>query len=277
MSRHRISRRDFIRASAAAALAAPLVARAADAKDPWHGLKVGVHSYSLREFTFDQVLTMTKELGVKYLSLNPKHVPLESPADKLADAKSKIDDAGLILLEAGVIGLSKDINKTRQAFDYAKGLGLKTIVCNPDLDSFDTLDKLLRDYDVRLAVHNHGPEGIYKVPEDVLQAIKGHDKRIGACVDLGHYERAGVKAGDALRQLKGCIYDVHFKDVDKAEAKGKPVVVGTGVVDLTDAFKFLLGINFRDGVMLEYEADAKDPMPAMRKSLEYVQSVLAKI
>jgi sugar phosphate isomerase/epimerase len=96
-------------------------------------------------------------------------------------------------------------------------------------------------------------------------------------VDIGHYERAGVKAGDALRALKGHIYDVHFKDVDKREDAGGAVVVGSGVIDIADVFKFLLGVSFPYGVMLEYEADAEDPMPGMKKSFEFARSVLAKI
>jgi len=273
---HPMSRREFVRAGAAAAMMVPLVARAAE-KDPYRGLKFGVHSYSLRKFSLDQAIKMTRGLDVRYLSINPVHLPLNSTKEQIVEARGKIADAGLTLLEAGVISMGKDIQKTRQAFEYAKALELKTIVCNPSLDSFDTLDKLLKDYDVRLAVHNHGPEGIYKAPDDVLPVIKNHDPRIGACVDIGHYERAGVKAGDALRALKGRIFDVHFKDVDKREAKGKPVVAGTGVIDFEDVFKFLLGISYPDAVMLEYEADADNPMPGMKKSFEFAQSLLAKL
>lgn len=257
-------------------MSAPLLARAA-AADPYRGLKVGVHSYSLRTFPLDKALEMTRELGVKYLSVNPVHIPLKSTADQLAEARKKIDDAGLMLLEAGVISVSKDMKATRAVFEYAKALGLKAIVIKAALDGFDTLDQLLKDYDVRLAIHNHGPSDTYKVPDDILRAIKDHDPRIGACVDIGHYERAGVKGGDALRALKGHIYDVHFKDVDKREDKGGPVVVGTGVIDIKDVFKFLLGVSFPYGVMLEYEADAKDPMPGMKKSFEFARTTLASV
>jgi len=273
---HTMSRRSFIGTGAAAALAWPAAARAAD-QDPYRGLKVGVHTYSLRSFPLDKALSLTNELGVKYLSVNPIHIPLKSTPDQLAEARRKIADAGLTLLEAGVISVGKDIKATRPVFEYAKALGLKTIVIKAALDSLDTLDQLLKEYDVRLAIHNHGPTDTYKVPEDVLRAIKDHDPRIGACVDIGHYERAGVKGGDALRALKGHSYDVHFKDVDKREDSGGPVVVGTGVIDIADVFKFLLGVSFPYGVMLEYEADAKDPMPGMKKSFEFARSVLAKI
>jgi len=273
---HHINRRDFIRAGALGALAASPLARAADG-DPYRGLKVGVHSYSLRKFSLEQALEMTRQLGVKYLSVNPIHVPLKSPTDQLVEARIKIVDAGFTLLEAGVITVSKDMAETRNVFNYARTLGLKTVVIKAAPDSLDTLDKLLRDYDVRLAIHNHGPQDIYKTPDDVLMAIRNHDPRIGACVDIGHYERAGVKAGDALRALKGHVYDVHFKDVDKAEDKGKAVVCGAGVIDLKDFCKTLLGMSYGDAVMLEYEVDEKDPLPGMKKSMEYLKSVLATI
>lgn len=253
-----------------------MVSRAAE-KNPYHGLKFGVHTYSLRNFPLDKALAMTRELGVRYLSINPKHLDLKSTPEQIAEARRKIEDAGLTLLEAGVINMTKDIKETSRVFEYAKALGLKTIVCNPSLDSFDILDKLLKDYEVRLAIHNHGPEGIYKTPDDVLRAIKDHDPRIGACVDLGHYERAGVKASDALRALKGRLFDIHFKDVNKPEAKGGPVVVGTGIIDYENVFKSLLGLSYPYGVMLEYEADEKDPLPGMKKSFEFARSVLAKM
>jgi len=273
---NRMSRRNFLRAGTVAALATPMIARAADG-DPYKGLKVGVHTYSLRAFKLDEALAMTRELEVKYLSVNPIHIPLKSTASELAEAHSKIADAGLTLLEAGVINVSKDIAITRSAFEYAKALGLKTLVAKAALDSYNTLDNLLRDYDVRVAVHNHGPSDTYKTPDDILMAIEDHDRRIGACVDIGHYERAGVKAGDALRALKGHIYDVHIKDVSKGDEGGKPVVIGTGVIDIADVLKYLLGSNYGDGVMLEYEADEKNPMPGMKKSFEFIRATLAKI
>jgi sugar phosphate isomerase/epimerase len=271
-----MNRREFIRAGAVAAAAAPMIARAAEG-DPYKGLKVGVHSYSLRSFPLDKAIELTGELGVKFFSVNPIHIPLKSTPEQLAEARKKIADAGLTLLEAGVIGIGQDIKAARAVFEYAKALGLKNIVAKVSLDAFDTIDTLLKDYDIRVAIHNHGPSDTYKVPQDILTAIKGHDPRIGACVDIGHYERAGAKGADSLRQLKGHIFDVHFKDVSKTEEKGGPVVVGTGVIDIPAVFKTLLDMKYPDGVMLEYEADAKNPMPGMKKSFEYVRSVLAKV
>jgi len=271
-----MNRRDFIRAGAVAALAGPMLARAAEA-DPFKGLKVGVHSYSLRSFPLDKAIELTRELGVKFFSVNPVHIPLKSTPEQLAEARKKIADAGLTLLEAGVIGINKEMPGARAAFEYAKALGLKNIVAKVSLDAFDTIDALLKEFDVRVAIHNHGPSDTYKVPQDILNALKGHDPKIGACVDIGHYERAGAKGADSLRQLKGHIFDVHFKDVSKAEDSGQPVVVGTGVIDIPAVFQTLLDMKYPDGVMLEYEADAKNPMPGMRKSFEYVRSVLAKM
>ncbi len=273
-----MTRRNFLQAGAAAALAGSRASRGAEtSRDPWRGLKVGVHSYSLRSFPLDKAIAMTCELGVNYFSVNPVHIPLKSTPEQLAEARKKIADAGLTLLEAGVISVTRDLDKTRPVFEYAKALGLKTIVIKAELDSFDTLEQLLKEYDVRLAIHNHGPTDIYKTPEDVLRAVRNRDARIGACVDLGHYERAGVKAADALRALKARAFDVHIKDVNKREGSGGPVVVGAGVIDFDDVFKTLLGMNYSHGVMLEYEADAKDPMPGMRKSLEFVREKLAKL
>jgi len=274
-ARKDINRRDFVRAGAAL-LAAPLAARGA-ATDPYRGLKVGVHSYSLRNFSLEQALVMTRELGLRYFGINPRHLALQSSPEQITEARRKIADAGLTLLATGVIGMSKDKEKTRRAFDYAKALGIKVIVCNPEHDSFDTLDALVEEYDMRLAIHNHGPGSLYSTPDDVLKAIKGHDPRIGACVDMGHFERSDVRAGDALRALKGHIYDIHLKDVDRRDKKGESVVMGTGVIDFEDVFKTLIATKCPWHVAMEYEADADNPLPGMEKSLEFARNVLAKL
>jgi inosose dehydratase len=244
--------------------------------DPYRGLKVGVHSYSLRKFSFDDTVRMTKELGVHYIGLNPVHLPLDSPPEKLANAKAHIERAGLTVLACGVIGFDADEKKARSVFEYAKTMGMGTIVANPSPESFDVLDTLVDEFDIRIAIHNHGPEGIYSVPDDVLKAIAGHHELIGACVDLGHYERSDVRAEEAVRMLSGRIYDIHLKDVNRRDAKAHSVVLGEGVVNLPAVFDELMKMRFDGHVALEYESEPTNPFPAMDKSFGYVRDLLAK-
>jgi len=248
-----------------------------DKNDPYRGLKVGVHSYSLRKFSFDDTVRMTKELGVHYIGLNPVHLPLDSPPEKLADAKAHIERAGLTVLACGVIGFDADEDKARGVFEYAKAMGMPTIVANLAPESFDLLDKLVDEFGIRIAIHNHGPEGIYSVPDDVIRAIEGHHELIGACVDLGHYERSDVRAEEAVRMLGGRIYDIHLKDVNRRDAKAHSVVLGEGVVNLPAVFDELVKMRFDGHVALEYESEPSNPFPAMDKSFAYVRDLLARL
>lgn len=259
-----------------AARTAPMGARVEE-RDPHRGLKIGVHSYSLRNFSMEEAIAITCDMGLRYFGANPKHIPIESTRRQIAEARNAMANWGLSVVATGVLRLTRDEGDSRPAFEYAKALGVRVIVCHPEYDSFDTLDRLVTEYDMHLAIHNHGPEGLYRTPDDVVGAIATHDERIGACVDLGHYERAGIRAGDALRALEGRIYDVHLKDVDATDESGQSVVHGTGVVDFEDVFKTLLAMKFPYHVAMEYEADPDDPLPGMKKSLEHTRAVLATL
>jgi sugar phosphate isomerase/epimerase len=230
----------------------------------------------LRKFPFEKAIEIVKGMGVKYLSLNPVHLPLDSPPEKLAAAKQAIADAGLTLMSCGVIKFDTDEAAARQAFEYAKALELPVIVGNPTADSFGVLDKLIGEYSIRVAIHNHGPGSIYQTPEDTLEAIKGHDERLGACVDFGHYERVGVKAADAIEALWERIYDVHLKDVNKQAKDGHAVVLGKGVIDIPACIALLLKLKFEGLVALEYEEEADAPQEAMAQSFAYFKEMLAK-
>jgi sugar phosphate isomerase/epimerase len=281
-SRQQLTRRDALRLGAVSLVGVLGCASSREGvemtgkNDPYRGLKVGVHSYSLRKFSFDDAVRMTRELGVQYIGLNPVHLPLDSPPERLGQAKAHIERAGLTVLACGVIGFDADEDKARGVFEYAKAMGMGTIVANPSPESFDMLDSLVEEFCIRIAIHNHGPEGIYSVPNDVIKAIQGHHELIGACADLGHYERSGVRAEEAVRILKDRIYDIHLKDVNRRDAKAHSVVLGEGVVNLPAVFDELITMRFDGHVALEYESDPTNPFPAMDKSFAYVRELLAE-
>jgi len=155
--------------------------------DPFHGLKVGITSYTLRKFNLDQAIAMTKQAGVKYISLKDVHLPLKSTPQERKEAAKKIRDAGLVLMGGGVISMSNHEAEIRNVFEYAKDTGMKTIVCSPDPDALDAIEKMVKEYDLNIAIHNHGPtDKKYPSPMDVLRMVGQRDKRMGACIDVGH-------------------------------------------------------------------------------------------
>ncbi len=227
--------------------------------DPYRGLKMGVASYSLRKFTLDQALAMTRELGLKYICLKDMHLPLKTSEEERHAAHDKVAAAGLQLLGGGVITIGKR-DDVRSIFQYAKDAGMPTIVSSPDPELLDNVEKMVQEFDIRLAIHNHGPgDKWYPSPSDALRAVENRDKRMGLCIDVGHTVRIGEEPVAAIRRCAERLYDFHIKDVSEATAKGTPVVLGTGIIDIPAVLKALLDVGFSGHLGLEYERDADDP------------------
>ena len=278
-------RRRFLRACAlgSAALATvdlssqSFAEQTEQAADPYRGLKMGVASYSLRKFTLDQALAMTRELGLKYICLKDVHLPLKSTQAERQAARDKVAAAGIVLLGGGVITIGKR-DDVRSIFQYAKDAGMPTIVSSPDPEQLDSVEKMVQEFDIRLAIHNHGPtDKWYPSPSDALRAVENRDKRMGLCIDVGHTVRIGEEPVAAIQRCAERLYDFHIKDVSEATAKGTPVVLGTGIIDIPAVLKALLNVGFSGHLGLEYERDADDPMPGMQKSLAYIRDSIALI
>lgn len=242
---------------------------------PWRGLRVGMHTYTLRQFNLAQAAAMTRELGLEYIGLNPVHLALDARPGDLRAARASIEGEGLEIMAVGVVQFRPGDPEPERIFDYARAMGMKTIVATPSVEMLDRLDPLVEEFGIKIAIHNHGPGDKWPTPEKLLEAIGDHHASIGACVDMGHYQRAGVDPARAVRLLKDRVYDVHLKDVDRADGRGASVVMGTGVVDVRATLEALIEIGFRGHVALEYEAEARNPMPGCRASLDYVRRCLA--
>ncbi len=165
----------------------------------------------------------------------------------------------------------------RKAFEYALDIGVSTIVCAPSHDAIPILDKLVQEFDIKLAIHNHGPEdkGFFPSPFDVMRAVEKFDKRIGLCIDVGHTARAGVDPADAILKCQERLYDVHVKDISAMGNKNTPIEAGRGILDSKSILAALLKIKYQGLVGFEYEKDAKDPIPGLAESVGYNKGLLA--
>src|SRR5215831_15038933 len=195
----RLSRRRFLSAglagSAITTAILPTVSLAAVSKpqrEPYDGLKLGMASYTFRKFTLDQAIAMTKAAGATQISLKDFHLPYKSTPEERREARNKVEAAGLVLASGGVIYMKNDPEQVRGFFDYARDAGMPTIVCSPDIDALDTVEKLAKEYRIRIAIHNHGPgDKKYPSPLDVLRLIQERDPLMGVCIDVGHTVRLG--------------------------------------------------------------------------------------
>ncbi|HVZ26052.1 MAG TPA: sugar phosphate isomerase/epimerase family protein, partial [Sediminibacterium sp.] len=184
-------------------------------------------------------------------------------------------DAGIRVYAVGVIYM-KTKEAVDQAFTYAKKCGVSLIVGAPNYDQLDYAEEKVKEYNIRLAIHNHGPEDkLYPGPEDVMNRIRNRDPRVGLCIDIGHATRAGVVVEKAVKTYKDRLFDMHIKDVSKAEQDGKAIEIGRGVINFPGLIRSLEKIKYSGMCSIEFEKDMSDPLPGMAESIGYFKGVMA--
>ncbi len=275
------SRRDFLKISglttAASLLAMHSTTGAITTNAKESTLNLGLASYSLRKFDLDQTIAMTKRAGLEYLCLKSMHMPLDATEEEIKKAAKKVQDAGLILYGVGVIYMNSP-EEVDRAFVYAKQAGASTIVGVPSPELLKYTNDKIKEYDIKIAIHNHGPgDEKYPSPKSVYDKIKDLDPRFGLCMDIGHTERIGFDPTEAGEAYFSRLFDLHVKDVDKAAADGKTIEIGRGVIDIPRFLKMLVDKGYQGTASIEYEKDADDPMPGLCESVGYVKGCLASI
>ena len=283
------SRRGFLRLGASAAAISslsgwnsPAMAQrdllVVPARDPWLGLKMGIATYTFSKLKTEAAIEGIKRVDLHYCSIKDAHLPLKSTKAEREAGARKFRDAGIIPLSCGNIAPGKDEASIREKFEYARDAGIPTIVCSPDKATMPILDKLVKEYDVKLAIHNHGPEDkSWPSPYDVWEGVQSFDPRIGLCIDVGHTARTGVDPVEAIRKCASRLHDIHIKDISDATAgsKSKPVELGRGVLDLKGILQALLDVKFAGHLGLEFEKNLNDPIPGTCESIGYLKGVLS--
>jgi len=278
------SRRNFVcsGALAAAAFAASKQVLAGSAErataDEGSAIRLGLASYTFRNFSRAQMIGYLKQLNV--LALNAKDVKDHLPMDTQEEAAALADyaAAGIQLHAAGTIYFTKDEDADiRSKFEYCKRAGIGVIVAgDPAPETLPRIEKFVKEYDIRIAIHNHGPEDkLWHSPLDVLKAVKSLDPRIGCCIDVGHTVRAGTDVFQAIHEVGARVFNVHMKDLTSFQSKESQVAVGEGIMPLKKIFEALSAIKYRGFVDLEYEVHPDDPMPGAIASFAYMRGVLA--
>jgi sugar phosphate isomerase/epimerase len=279
-----ISRRDLLKTGALAAAAIPSVSFGAPAAptteevDPWLGLKIGVATYTVRELPIDEAIKAVRRVGLKYISIKnvKNHIDLTHTTEERKQRAQMFRDAGLVPLSVGNVGMKNDEADVRRAFEFARDIGVPTMVCAPDKNSIPILDKMVKEFDLKLAIHNHGPEDKqFPSPYDVMKAVENYDKRIGLCIDVGHTARAGVDPAEAILKCRERLYDLHMKDISALGNRNTPIESGRGILNSRSILAALLKIKYQGLVGFEYEKDSKDPVPGLAESVGYTKGLLA--
>ena len=279
------SRRDFFATAAAAAAMMKATATAQSMPigektgrtDRHSAIRLGLASYTLRNFDLDSTIKMCKRLKLEHICLKSMHLPMNLPPDQLALTAQKVRDAGLNLYACGVIYM-KTASEVEKAFEYAKNAGVGMIIGAPALDLLDITEENIKKYNIKLAIHNHGPDNkLYPSPLSAYEVIQNRDKRFGLCVDIGHTQRLGLNPADEIKKLADRVLDLHIKDVTESTEKGIPVEIGHGVIDIPAVLRTLLQIEYSGVASFEFEKDGDDPLPGLAESLGYVRGAMAAL
>ncbi|HET7104485.1 MAG TPA: sugar phosphate isomerase/epimerase [Terracidiphilus sp.] len=279
-----LTRRNFVQSGALLAAAAAsggglsALAQPATAQGAPSPVHLGLASYTFRNFDRARLIGFMKQLGI--FSLNAKdvkdHLPMDPAQEAAALAAYKA--AGIRLHAAGAIYFRKDQDADiRAKFEYCKRAGIGVIVAgDPTPETLPRIEKFAREYDIRIAIHNHGPEdALWPSPLDVLKAIRGSDPRIGCCIDVGHTVRAGTDVVRAIHAAGPRLFNMHMKDLTDFHDKESQVAVGRGLIPVREIFAALIAIRYPGFVDLEYEVYPENPMPGVIGSFAYMRGVLA--
>jgi sugar phosphate isomerase/epimerase len=276
------SRRQFLKvagaSAAACATAAPGGALKAAMSEPAAAampFTLGMASYTLRQFPADQAIEMTKRLGLTRVCFKDFHLKLDATPEVIAETVAKVKAAGLDLYAGGVIYMKTEAEVDR-AFAYARAAGFKMIIGVPTYDLLPYTNKKVQEYDIPVAIHNHGPDNpLFPTPQSAYERIVSLDRRLGLCMDVGHTQRSGVDPAESAEKYFDRLFDVHIKDVSASTAQGQTVEIGRGVIDIPKLLRTLARLGFKGTLALEYEKDAKDPLPGSAESIGYLRGVIA--
>ena len=239
--------------------------------------QLGIQTWTLRNMNFDQVVAFAKQQGITNLQVIAKHIDPNSPREEYMKKKAVLDANGLRAYTFGVAGTSLDKAQNRKLFEFAKDMGISLIIVEPgDFAIFDNLEELAKEFDIRVAIHNHGIRSLYGNPLVVRALLKHRDPHIGVCMDAGWITSTGMKPAAVFRDYQGRVFDIHLKDKKVEKTQGDDVamdtLIGEGQGQLTDLFAELRKANWNGILSIETDSDAfaRSPEEFVSKAKAYV-------
>ncbi len=293
-----IIRRQFLQAAGVAAVGGGLaVARPSwlGAAEPEKGTphaeeigwRVGCQAWSFNRYTFFEAVDRTASLGLKWIEAYPgqkishKHGDAEMgdkmTAGERGDVKKKLSDSGVTVVNFGVCPLTRNAAASRKTFEWAKEMGIETLVSEPSEDAMETLDQLAGEFEMNVAIHNHPKPSHYWNPDTVLKAVEGRSKRIGACADTGHWVRSGLDAVECLTKLENRIISLHFKDLNAKASDAHDVPWGTGVANAQAMLAELYRQKFKGVFSIEYEYNWTSSLPDMAQCAAFIDQMAGEL
>jgi sugar phosphate isomerase/epimerase len=286
-----LSRRAFLQTTAALAGAAalPALAPAAEPRqdaDPFGGFTVGIQSYTYRQFTFERALEQIQMLGIRNVELYRGHVPTNATEAQIKAARALLEKYRITPVAFGVESFTKDHEANRRLFVFARALGVRYLTADPSPDSFDSLDKLVAEFNIGIAIHPHGPSGKqlhrWYSAEVIMDAVRNRHRLIGSCLDTGHLIRSAqdpfnrkLDPAQQIRLMGARNFGLHLKDHDNKTRTD--VVFGRGVLNVPSVLRALREVKFSGYIAIEYEANPNNPTADVRGCLDVFRDSVRKL
>ena len=250
-------------------------------------IPIAMQCWTFRNFSFLETLDKVKELNIRYLEAYPgqKLVPDKEDTalfgtgltdEQKSWIKNELKKRGITLVSFGVVQFDSTREATENLFQFARDMGIRTLVIEPAYDDFSIIEKMAVQYDLNVAIHNHPEPTKYWNPQTVMDHYKGLDPRIGGCADTGHWMRSGIRPVEALRMFKGRIRNVHLKDLNEfGNRDAYDVPFGQGQANIHDILAELTLQDYDGFIVVEHEKkeDARNPSPAIAEGIQYIQGV----
>jgi len=268
------------------------------------GWQMSIHAYTFRKFSIFECIDKTAALGLTHMSLSGSvsltgkdSVSTIQLSDKDAAAIQKaVADKGIKLVNIGVVKLPPDEAASRKVFEFAKKMGIDTLVAEPEPAALDTVEKLCKEYNIKVAIHNHPKPSPYWNPDTVLAAVKDRTPLMGACADTGHWLRSGLDPVECLKKLEGRVITLHFKDLVPEEPKAQDTAAatskkkkkseskamhdvpwGTGVGNVKAQMVELKRQHFHGVFGVEYEYNWDNSMPEVAKCVTFFNATCKEL
>ncbi|MBT7300824.1 MAG: TIM barrel protein, partial [Victivallales bacterium] len=249
------------------------------------GWRLGMTTYSLHKHTFFEAMEKTQKLGLPYINgLCFQKVSKEIPKNfgpSLTDAeikqiRLKLDATHTRLLTHYIGDIPGDEAGCRKAFEFARKMGIETLIAEPKLAALDTIEKFCDEYDIKVGLHNHGEKQSpnYWHPKRIMEVCKGRSKRIGACADIGYWMRAGIDPIEGIKTLGDRLITIQMHDLDALTPEGHDVPWGTGAGKTREVLQTIRELGLKPTMFgLEYSLDFLDNMPQMGQCAAFFNTV----
>lgn len=252
------------------------------------GWRIGCQAYSFNRFTFFEAIDKSSSIGLRYIEAYPGQKLSQETGDVKFDhnispelqqkVKEKLQSANMKLVNYGVVDLPNDEAESRKVFEFAKAMGIETIVSEPPPNAIPLVDKLANEYNIKVAIHNHPKPSMYWDYKKVLEVTKGASPLIGSCADTGHWMRSGIKPMEAIEALDTRIISFHLKDLNEfGNRAAHDVVWGTGLADIKAILTHLHQKGFKGVFSIEYEYNWENSLPEISQCVKYFDEVAKEL